>query len=248
MKFIKLMLLDLLYFTEVRNKMYQFVIGVQPLVFLFLLKFMTSLSDTFQSSFILSIGIMSGWAFVLYSSGVAIVGERWVGTLELIIHTKTSLFTIIIAKAINTALLGIGTILLTILYSPLFFQVNIGRLLTTYIVDFVFIFLSLASMAFFLSVVFSFAIKNVYAYQNFLFFPILILSGNYYPITLLPQWMSILSKPIPLTWSILLTQKGHTLSLIICCSITSFLLFTIGSLLLSIFSKTLKETMAKGGF
>lgn len=120
MKFIKLMLLDLLYFTEVRNKMYQFVIGVQPLVFLFLLKFMTSLSDTFQSSFILSIGIMSGWAFVLYSSGVAIVGERWVGTLELIIHTKTSLFTIIIAKAINTALLGIGTILLTILYSPLF--------------------------------------------------------------------------------------------------------------------------------
>lgn len=203
MHFFSLLLLDLKYFTNFKNKMYQFLLFFQPLVFLTLLYFMLKLrGSTDKSMYIFGVGIISSWGYVLYSSGSALINEKWKGTLELVIATNTTLFKVIFSKTINNSLIGFISFFITYLYAIYLFNFNF------HIYNFFYLFLALGVMFFslislgaLLAMVFA-LFNNVYEYQNLILYPIPLLAGVFYSsehFPLIIKWWSYL---VPLTWSI----------------------------------------------
>lgn len=243
----KLLFLDLLYFTEVKNKIYQFIILVQPLVFLLFYKFILELGGNASYSIIYSIGIMSAWSFILYSSGVALVGERWNMSLEPLIITKTSLFSLLLIKSINVSIVGILSVIITFIYANFVFGRDLLRVDTTIILNISLLFITLISISIFISVAFSFITKNTYAIQNLLQLPILILSGLFYPTENLPLLFYYISQLLPLTPLLEFERTSNAYNLIHLLVLNAVYI-TISFVVLKGYFDKLKETLLKGVF
>ncbi|MCA1028645.1 ABC transporter permease [Cytobacillus kochii] len=200
---LRLLFFNLIKFTDLRNKFYQWIIFCQPLIFLTILYFMLKVNPAINiDKYIFAVGIISAWSFILYASGTALISEKWGGTFELILGSNTSLFRIVLTKSVCNSLIGLLNICLTILYAQIIygFEIHTSNLILS-ISSLIVLIYSLISLGMVLAVLCS-LFNNVFEYQNLMVFPFLILSGLFIPVNDLPLIFQPISYVIPMTWSI----------------------------------------------
>ncbi|MBG9941022.1 ABC transporter permease [Brevibacillus formosus] len=200
---IKLLGFHLMHFTDFKNKMYQFILFFQPFFFLSIVKFMFVMKPNVdQGKYLFAVAILSAWNYVLYSSGSSLVAEKWSGTLEMLLTSRTSLFKIILIKTITNASIGLLSMLITIIYAVFVFGFNLHIhnifYLSLTIVVLIFSFVALGNI---LAIVFG-LFANVFEYQDLIVYPVAILIGIFYPVDSFPLIIQFFSYIFPMTWII----------------------------------------------
>ncbi|UOE95868.1 ABC transporter permease [Alkalihalobacillus sp. LMS39] len=254
MNFLRLVLAECLYFTNLKNRMYQFLLFFQPLIYLFIVNYMLLMrGGGNEERFVFAVAIMSMWGYVLYSSGSALVSLKWSGTLEMVLNTSSSIFSIILSKAINNAIIGAISLVITFIYAKFIFGFTLslsniyGLVLTLFL-----LLVSLMSMGMVLAIIYS-LVDNVYAYQNIIVYPIMIVSGIFYPVELLPLLVQWISYMIPMSWAIQALYYSidyhqiHWLYSSLCLFVSLLYLFVSYRLLVRMTNK-IKETSTLGVF
>lgn len=203
MNLLRLILLEFRYHTDYKNKYYQFVIFLQPLIFLTLIYFMIQARGiTPTTQYIVAVGLISTWSYVLYSSGVALIGEKWRGTLEYLITSQTSIFNVVLVKVINNAIVGFTTVFITYVYAVYIYSFEWNILnYSSFLLSLLILLISLVSLGTLLAVIFIY-FNDVYEYQNLILYPITILAGVFYPVAQFPILIQYIANCLPMTWAI----------------------------------------------
>jgi ABC-2 type transport system permease protein len=203
MNYFRLLFYNFLYFTDLRNKMYQFILFLQPFFFLFMIKFMLEIRPNInEDKYVIAVGILGAWNYILYSSGSSLIMEKWLDTFNLMIASRYSLFKLVLCKAINNTLIGTGTFFITLIYAKFLFlfEINIENIIY-FLLSFFSLLLGLVSIGIVLAIVFC-LFTNVFEYQNLIVYPILILSGVFYPVEMFPTFIKVICYMVPMSWSI----------------------------------------------
>lgn len=203
MNFLMLLYYELRYFTNLRNKMYQFLIFVQPLLFLTVFYFLQQIrGNTNLEHFVIVSSLISMWSYVLYSSGSSLISQKWSGTLEFIISSQTSLYQVILTKTISNSIVALLAMIMNFIYAKVFFQLPINiEHLGLFIIGIFLLLLSLCSIGMILAAVFA-VFQNVFEYQDFILTPMVLLSGIFLSVSTYPLPLQIVSSMIPMTWGV----------------------------------------------
>ena len=183
--------------------MYQFILFIQPLTLLTIIYFITlNRNEININKYIIAIAIVSMWSYVLYSSGSSLVSQKWNDTLSLLIASPTNLFSIILSKVLSNSLISLISFFLTLLYAKFIFQFELEIInFFSFTISILTLILSLSAIGIILSVIFT-VFKNVFNMQNIILYPILMLSGVFYPISYFPFFLNYISYLLPMTWAI----------------------------------------------
>lgn len=206
MNSITLLLREIRYFTNFSNKMYIFLLFFQPLMFLTIIYFMMEIRGGFNSDnpdrLIIAPALISMWSYVLYSSGSALISQKWNDTLELLLAAPTSLFSIILTKTISNSLIALISMIVTITYAKFIFGFNFNiPSYWKFFFSIIVLIIALAVVGMILSIVFV-AFQNAFAFQNVILIPIILICGIFTPLEQLPLILKITSYTIPMTWGI----------------------------------------------
>ena len=178
--------------------------------FFFVAKLMGNLADGYLKPYgagyfpFVLIGIaFSGFALsVMGSISGAVLKEQGTGTLEAILLTPTSLWTVIFAGSFSTIVLGLIQMGAYLAIGALLLNVDLSRL---NLFSFAFmIFLSIAGLSGLglISAGFSLVFKRGDPVSYFFNAASRFLSGVYFPISILPGWVQKISYIFPTTYSL----------------------------------------------
>lgn len=200
---LKLLGFHFLHFTDFKNKMYQFILFFQPFFFLSIVKFMFMMKPNVdQGKYIFAVAILSTWNYVLYSSGSSLVSEKWSGTLEMLLSSRTSLFKIILIKTITNASVGLLSMLITFFYALYIFGFDLHIHNLFYLsADLFILIISFVAFGNILAIVFG-LFANVFEYQDLIVYPVAMLIGIFYPVESFPLVIQFISYIFPMTWII----------------------------------------------
>jgi len=147
-------------------------------------------------------GIMGLWSGLVFSSTYDITGDRYYGTLELIVGSPTSLTTIEAIRTLINVLTGLFSLGLAFLAALAIFGYSLRG------VNFWGAGISLLLLLFAMWCIGVF-LANFLAWSrlsgsfvDFLEMPIAFLCGFMYPIRVLPGWLQTLSGVIPIRWAL----------------------------------------------
>jgi ABC-2 type transport system permease protein len=146
-------------------------------------------------------GMTGLWSGLLFTSAFNIRGERWFGTLEMLVGSPTPLYVIVMGKTLSSVLLSLTSMIFGYFVAALLFRFP---LIVVQPLQFV---ISLA-----LTVVAYVALGMVIApfmsinlsmerWTNALEFPIYIVGGFLFPILLLPRWTNPVSYALAPYWA-----------------------------------------------
>ena len=211
--------------------MYQFLLFFQPLVYLTIFYFLLQFREGIDPGrYVVTSALISMWSYVLYSSGSALISQKWAETLKLLIAAPVSLFQIILSKVISNSLIALITMLISFLYAKFIFAFRVqfadfGVFMLAVLV----LLFSLAVVGMILAVVFA-AFQNVFAYQNLIWTPVILLCGVFTRVEDMPIVLKSIAYLLPMTWgikgvyeSITMTDGVYT-TLLICFVISSIYL------------------------
>ncbi|MBU7042216.1 MAG: ABC transporter permease [Theionarchaea archaeon] len=192
------------------NKFFWFMVTVQPMIFAtvgFIL-FQGSEEENFLLYVVLGVGMMSIWSMSLFASGISILIERFLGTLEVLFGSPAPFEFVMLGKGLANACFGLIGLGVAILYSWAVLHIPLqlaspgfffcALLLTIF---------SLTCLGVILATFFTLA-RAVQAFVNLLEYPIIILSGLMFPLSLLPQWTYPFSMILSPTWGIQALRKA----------------------------------------
>ncbi|WP_078379951.1 ABC transporter permease [Sutcliffiella halmapala] len=213
MNFVNLLFREIRYFTTLQNKMYQFLLFFQPLLFLSIVYFLKQMrGDVNIEKFVVASALISMWSYVLYSSGSALIAQKWNDTLKLLIAAPISLFQIILTKAISNAFIALISMVLSFTYARFIYQLPIGiEHLGLFFLSVLVLLLSLSVVGMILAIVFV-AFQNVFDYQNLILTPVILLCGVFIPVESMPFLLKGIAYLIPMTWGIQAVYETLTLS------------------------------------
>ena len=166
-----------------------FGIVIQPMIIALLAFWM--LRDQGNNA-IIYIAIGSGmtglWTTALFISGQAISGERWTGTLEMLVAAPAPLHIVVIGKTLANILHSLLAMVATYALAGLVFG-SLPHIVRPgwFLLSMLFAIISYISFALIISPLFVLN-PQVRRLQNGLEFPVYILSGFLFPIALLPGW------------------------------------------------------------
>jgi len=154
----------------------------------------------FISFVVLGAGISGMWSSIAFSSAGDINRERFYGTLSVLFGTPSSLVTVMLGKITANGLLSTLSLAISFVFSFVVLRVPpyiphpfaFGLALLAFMVATNLFALTLSS-TFLLS-------RSTTVMQNFLDYPIMIVTGVFFPLETLPRWLQSLGWPIPLTW------------------------------------------------
>lgn len=231
---------------NLKDKMYQFLLFFQPLIFLTLFYFMASMRGI-ELSFnaVILISIFGMWGYVLYSSGSALVSQKWSNTLNLLIASPTSLYKILLAKIISNSFVSLITLIINILYSQLIFRIKFELPnIWLFILSTLTLIIALASIGFILAIILL-NIRNVPGFQNIILTPIILMSGVFLPLDKLPYNLEYISALLPISWAIkfikLSISNQFSLIIFLVSIFLSLVYFVAGVILIKKIEKNLKE-------
>ncbi|MGN7471975.1 ABC transporter permease [Brevibacillus sp. SAFN-007a] len=250
MNFFHLFGFQFLKFTNLKNKMYQFIFFFQPIILLTIIKYMLIIRPKQNvTMFLVAVAVVSMWNYVLYSCGSALISETRTNTLRLLVGTKTSLFKILLSKIINNAILGALSLVITFLYAIFifYFAVEIENIFR-FVLSVLSLIISLSAIGMILAIIFNFS-ENVYSYQNVIVYPFLLLSGLFTHLEDLPLIGKIVSIMLPTTWSIksISNSFSNDVQGIEFCLGTALLLSLIYTLISYILINRMESNMKKKG-
>jgi ABC-2 type transport system permease protein len=150
----------------------------------------------------LGAGMMGIWSSVLFGSGGMIQWQRWQGTLELGVAAPPALTLVYLPFALSNAFIGAYALVATLLWGRIFFGVPLHfehpwlfALAVPVTV------LSLGLLGLLMASTFI-LYRHANALSNLLEYPIWILSGLVFSISLLPAWSHPLSYALPPYWGV----------------------------------------------
>jgi len=218
-----------------------FIIFVQPILngTLLYLMFKESQDANFVGFIILGSGMMNLWSSIIFSASNQIDRERRMGTLEILNAVPTSFQTVIFGKIVGTVLVG----LVSTLNGYLFIVLISGARISIahpglFILNFIIVMISFIAISLMLAALFALS-RQVRDITNAAEFPVYILTGMIFPISLLPLWTTPLSYVLSPTWGVKLlrmclngieNQADYNIAFIWLISIT--LIYIIGSVVL----------------
>jgi ABC-2 type transport system permease protein len=208
-----LLIREIKYFTNFNNKMYQFLLFFQPLMFLSIVYFLKQVrGDINSDKFVLASALISMWSYVLYSSGSALISQKWNDTLKLLIAAPVSLFAVILTKALSNSVIALISMILSFIYARFIFQFNIGISHYGYFsLSILVLMFSLSVVGLILAIVFV-AFQNVFDFQNLILTPMILLCGVFIPVEQFPVVLKQISYLIPMTWGIKSVQEALEVS------------------------------------
>jgi ABC-2 type transport system permease protein len=188
--------------TTFARPMFQVIIIVQPIVMSTTAYFLYGFQgkeNNFVSYVFLGSGVASIWSAIVFSTVGDIQRERYYGTLKYLFCSPTSWLTIMLGKIVGNAILSLSSLGVTFLYSSIVLNIEIQ---IDNIALFIFgltLFLTSSSIfALTLGTIF-FLSRSTSILQNFLEYPILILSGIMFTTDILPPMLRDIGLIIPLT-------------------------------------------------
>jgi ABC-2 type transport system permease protein len=231
MAFLTLLKMEVLFFTNFNNKMYQFLLFFQPLVYLTIFYFLLQFREGIDPGrYVVASALISMWSYVLYSSGSALISQKWSETLKLLIAAPVSLFNIILTKAISNSIIALITMLISFLYAKFIFSFQVQfEHFGVFMMAVIVLLFSLAVIGMILAVVFA-AFQNVFSYQNLIHTPIILLCGVFVPVDEMPLIFKSIAYLFPMTWGIkgvyesITMDEGVYTTLVICLFLSSIVL------------------------
>ncbi|QOR64851.1 ABC transporter permease [Cytobacillus suaedae] len=231
-----LLLREIKYFTNFNNKMYQFLLVFQPLMFLSIVYFLKQLrGDINSDKFVVASALISMWSYVLYSSGSALISQKWNDTLKLLIAAPVSLFSVILTKALSNSVIALVSMILSFLYARFIFQFNITiENYGFFILSVLVLLFSLSVVGLILAIVFV-AFQNVFDFQNLILTPMILICGVFIPVEQLPTIVKWIAYIIPMTWGIKSVHDTLDLSPVMFSTMFTSLLVSVVYLFIAFF-------------
>ena len=147
-------------------------------------------------------GVLGMWGNTLYSSGWSISYDRYNGTLEPLMISPTRMIDVIAGRAVWHTIIGLSNALLVFVVAEFMFDAPIA--LQNPLLFFAILVLTLFSLAT-IGLIFSafFVLTRASSVlMSSLEFPIYVVSGAMFPISLLPDWVGYISKSLALSWGV----------------------------------------------
>ena len=145
-------------------------------------------------------GLICLWNNNVFSAGQIINGERRMGTLSLVLATPTPLPLVLLGKSFATALVSLIAIGVTFLTGMIAFRLPLGiQDPLSFLIGLVLITLALTCLGLVMGCLFVLT-RNAGEFDTIANYPVYILSGLSFPVTLLPLWTRPLSAMLPTTW------------------------------------------------
>ncbi len=182
--------------------MFQVVLVVQPFVVATTtyMVYRDAGVDNLAAFVVLGGGLSGIWSALTFSSAGDINRERYYGTLNPMLASPTSLPLIFSAKITANAWLSLLALAISLVYSRILlgvtFGVPHGLAFFGSLAAFLF---SASTFALCLSTTFLLS-RSTAIMQNFLEYPLLLLGGMAFPVSILPQWVQALSAILPMRW------------------------------------------------
>ncbi len=189
---------------------FRFCIIVQPLIytFIFYMMYKDSSYANYANYIILGSGLTSLWSSICFSSAGDIERERYMGTLENLVSSPSKFTTIVLGKVLANTLLGLTGMALSLIFTRVFFNGSLhiehGFL---FFISFILMIFSFVCIALVIAPIFTLS-KNARALMNCLEYPIFILCGFVFPITLLPRFIRPLSYILSPTWTVKILRES----------------------------------------
>ncbi|HWI63692.1 MAG TPA: ABC transporter permease, partial [Symbiobacteriaceae bacterium] len=137
----------------------------------------------------------------LWSSATDIGRERWMGTLEILLIAPVRFPTVLLGKILGNTLLGALSVGLSWFYSWALLGVRMTVAhplqLAITVVAAIFAFVGFALM---LALLFTLS-RNANSIANGLGYPLYVVSGLLFPLTVLPVWVLPIGLSLPLAWA-----------------------------------------------
>lgn len=185
------------------NNIVKFVIFIQPILYctLLLLMFKNSDREDFISYIVLGAGMMNLWSAILISSGV-IDRERNMGTLERLNSVPVSFNNIILSRIMGSVFVS----LISTLVGYVFVVIVSGESVTIkhpfwFIVVFLLVITSFIIIAYMISGIVALS-RQARDIINASEYPVFILCGLVFPISMLPFWTRPISYILSPTWGL----------------------------------------------
>lgn len=188
---------------------FQIAVIAQPLVLGIISYMLYAQSRTpggFIAFVVLGSGVAGIWSSIAYSSSGDINRERAYGTLEPLLCSASSLFLVMCAKVLANGLLSVLAFLVSVVFALLVFKIPFSIAYPwQFVLSFVLFLVATNLFALMLSSIFLLS-RSTAVLQNFLEYPVLIVTGCLFPVTVLPVWLQVCGWPIPLTWGVQLLR------------------------------------------
>jgi ABC-2 type transport system permease protein len=191
---------------EYANKLWWFHTLVEPVFIAFvsvmLYQFTGASPQDYTKYVIFGSGFMGVWLMVMSFGGMSIAAERLQGTLELLFLTPVSLFSFTFGKILSSAVSGMLSLVAVffvgkfILDLPLHVEDPLLFCVTVLLAVF-----TLATFGLVLASVYMLT-RRVQYFMNLFQSMIYVLTGVFFPITLLPLWVRPFSYALSLTWAL----------------------------------------------
>ncbi len=180
------------------------VIGiiVQPLVLALLAIYLLRDTQGFQAIYVIvGSGLTGLWSGTLFFSAHNIESERWTGCLESIIASPTHLSTVMVGKSMANVVLSIASMLVSYPVAAFLFgfSLNVTAPLL-FAVSLLLALLSLISTGMLIAPIMSIR-PGSDVWVNALEFPMYVVGGFLFPVSLLPAWTTPLSFALAPYWA-----------------------------------------------
>ncbi len=179
-----------------------FLMVVQPLIVALLAIYMLRGSQGFQAIYVIVGSALTGlWAGTIYVSSRGIDRERWTGTLEETLGSPTNMMTVAAGKSLANLTLSLGSMFISYPVAAFLFgfQLKIAEPLW-FAFSLLLAILALVSMGLVIAPAMSLNPGSA-VWSNAYEFPMYVVGGFLFPISLLPVWTTPISYALPPYWA-----------------------------------------------
>ncbi|MBG9792692.1 hypothetical protein ABD76_09380 [Paenibacillus dendritiformis] len=183
---------------------FKFIVLLQPMLYSLLLYLMFRNSETINIGeyIIVGTGILNLWSSIIFSSSGDIERERFMGTLESLYVTPSDFRVIFLGKVLGNVVLGLSSMLISYICINVIFQVKVSiNNVGLFLVSFLLTIISFTAISLLLALLFTLS-RNSRMLMNCMEYPIYILCGITFPVSLLPEAVQFLSGFLSPTWAV----------------------------------------------
>lgn len=196
---------EISYFVNMNNKMYQFLLFIQPIFFVCLTKGIAFVNESeISQDSMLKAALISMVSFIWYSSGSIIFMEKRRGTYELLIASPKPLWLIIFYRSLSYVLVSSVSFVETLVIAIMFFNISFTISMLPLLVSIVTVLLSLSLWGCYFSIIFGFS-RNVFELQDLFLKPLLMIIGVFNFDNIIFKFLNEIN---PLSLSILLLKES----------------------------------------
>ena len=195
---------------SIARPMFRFCIFISPILSGILLGMIyqnRSVEDFMLYAFI-GAGITTFWGSICFSSASDMDREKWLGTMPMIFTSPIGFENIIFGKILGNTLWGIFSFGLNMLTVKIFFNKSIQFASFSYFVLItILMIVSMIAVGFMMAGLFTLS-RKISILMNVIDYPIIILTGMVFPISIFPKFIQYISYLLSPTWA----MEGYKLA------------------------------------